>query len=174
MLKAGPSLMFITMPKVFDSMGLGGIAGSLFFILVLFAALTSAISLMEASVSSVQDSTGWSRRKSSIVMGIVIAVVAIPSSLGFGIWSSIAPLGMSILDFFDFISNSVMMPIAAIFTVLLVTKVLGLQKIIDEVKISSAFKREKLFVFCAKYIAIPGLLIILISSVLSAFGILVI
>ncbi|MFR5762501.1 MAG: hypothetical protein ACLUFI_13780 [Oscillospiraceae bacterium] len=66
-LNAGPSLMFITIPKVFDSMGLGTAIGILFFILVLFAALTSSIALTESAVSTFQDELGWSRKKSTAV-----------------------------------------------------------------------------------------------------------
>ena len=62
MLQAGPSLMFITIPKVFDSMGLGSAVGILFFMLVLFAAMTSSIALTESAVSTFQDELGWSRR----------------------------------------------------------------------------------------------------------------
>lgn len=170
-LKAGPSLMFVTMPKVFTSMGFGNLIGSVFFLLVLFAALTSAISIMESSVSTIQDQTGWSRKKCSIVMGIEILAFGIPCSLGFGILDFIKPLGMSIFDLLDFLSNSIMMPIAATFTCLLVLKVIGFKAVSDEVKISSKFKREKSFIFCAKYLVIPFLIIILISSILSAFGI---
>jgi NSS family neurotransmitter:Na+ symporter len=169
-LSAGPSLMFITMPKVFSSMGLGGLIGAAFFLLVFFAALTSSISLMEACVSTIQDQTKWSRGKCSVAMLIETIVIGLPCSLGFGLWDFIQPLGMSILDFLDFLSNSVLMPIAAICTCLLVLKVTGLKAIIDEVKLSSPFRREKAYVFCAKYITIAGLLIILISSVLSALG----
>ena len=81
------------------------------------------------------------------------------------------PLGMSILDFFDFITNSVMMPIAAIFICVLVIKAVGLDKISEEVRISSPFKRERAYRFFVRYLVPVGLLVILVSSVLNAFGI---
>lgn len=112
-LKAGPSLMFITIPKVFASMGFGSAAGILFFLLVLFAALTSAIALTESAVSTFEDELGWSRRKATAVMGVIIIVLGSLSSLGYGPLAFIEIIGMSFLDFFDFLTNSVMMPIAA-------------------------------------------------------------
>lgn len=101
-LKAGPSLMFITIPKVFASMGFGTGAGILFFLLVLLAALTSAISLAESGVSTFEDQFGWSRHKATAVMGVIIILLGVVSALGFGVWDFIAILGMSILDFLIF------------------------------------------------------------------------
>ena len=169
-LKAGPSLMFITIPKVFESMGMGNLVGIVFFLLVLFAALTSSISLMETCVSTIQDQTGWSRRKSGILIGLEMLVVGIPCSLGFGVWDFIKPLGMSILDFCDFMSNSVLMPVAGLCTCLFIVKVVGFSKMSEEIRLSSAFKREKAYRFCIQYLAPVCLVIIFISSVLSAFG----
>lgn len=171
-INAGPSLMFVTMPKVFDSMPMGGIAGAGFFLLVLFAALTSAISLFETCVSVFQDELKWNRVKSCVTVGGIILGLGIVNALGFNVWSWVKPLGMDdILTFFDFLTNSIMMPIVAIAVTLLVIKVIGFDKIIEEVKTTSAFKREKAYVFCTKYLVIPGLLIILISSILNGFGI---
>lgn len=170
-LNAGPSLMFITLPKVFDSMGMGRLVGVVFFVLVLFAALTSAIALMETVVSSFMDRFSWTRKKASLIVGAGSLLLALPSSLGFGLWKDFMPLGMSILDFFDFMSNSVLMPITALVTCLFVSRVVGVSAIVQEVEISSAFKRKKMFVVFVKYVAPICLIAILISSVLNTFGI---
>lgn len=169
-LKAGPSLMFITLPKVFNSMAFGNIIGSVFFILVFFAALTSAISLMEASISIFMDRFHLSRKFSCVIMAIITLGIGIPCSLGFGIWDMIAPLGLSILDFFDFMTNSILMPIAALLTCYFVSHVIGVNVIIEEVKQSSPFKRQGLFTFVIKYLAPVCLIAILISSILSTLG----
>lgn len=171
MLQAGPSLMFITLPKVFNSMGIGTAVGIAFFLLVLFAALTSSISLMEAVVSIVSDKTSWGRGKSCAVTAVVTIILGIPSSLGFGLWSGVTPLGMTILDFFDFVTNSVLMPVAALGTCFFVSKVIGVRTIIDEVKISSPFKQEKAFVICIKYLAPVCIIAILVTSIMQAVGI---
>lgn len=170
-LQAGPSLMFITLPKVFASMGAGTIAGILFFLLVFFAALTSAISLLETSVSSLSQQFHISRNKAIVIMAFVMLAFGTTSCLGYGVWDFISIFGMAFLDFYDFLTNSIMMPIAALATCILIIKVVGFQKIIDEVKVSSPFKREKMYVFFMKYLASFFLIIILLSSVASVLGI---
>lgn len=170
-LNAGPSLMFITIPKVFASMGLGTIAGVMFFLLVLLAALTSSISLMETSVSTFEDQLGWSRKKATVFMAVTMAVLGSLSALGFGALDYVKIVGMSILDFFDFMTNSVMMPIAALATCILVLRVVGFKAIEEEVEQSSAFRRKKLYRFFMKYLAIVCIAIILLSSILNVFGV---
>ena len=171
-LSSGPSLMFITLPKVFDSMPGGTIIGIAFFVLVLFAALTSAISLMETVVSIFVDKTGKSRRFITICVTIYTIIMAVPSSLGFGVLKDISFNGMSILDIFDFVSNSVLMPIVAFFTCVFIGYIVKPKVITDEVNSSTPkFKSEKLYIVLIKYIAPILLLAILVSSVLNALGI---
>mgnify|MGYP001026394430 FL=1 len=169
-LQAGPSLMFITIPKVFANMEMGDGVGILFFLLVLFAALTSAISLTETSVSTFEDQFGWSRRKCSLLMAVIILVLGSASALGFSSLDFVTLLGMSILDFFDFLTNSIMMPLAALATCFLITRVVGLDAIAREVEQSSAFRRKKLYFFFMKYLAPVCIGIILVSSIANAFG----
>jgi len=169
-LRAGPSLMFITLPKVFASMGMGRIIGVVFFLLVLLAALTSAISLAESCVSTIEDQLGWKRNIASVVIGIVIVILGSFSALGFGMLDFVQILGMSILDFFDFLTNSLMMPIAALSTCILIVYVVGVDKIVEEVETSSKFKRKGIYKFFIKYLAPICILIILISSIASVFG----
>ena len=170
-LQAGPSLMFITIPKVFDSMGLGTAVGILFFLLVLFAAITSSIALTESAVSTFEDELGWGRRKSTILAGVIMLALGSLSSLGYGPLASVKIIGMQFLDFFDFLTNSVMMPIAAIATCLLVSRVIGLKAIEDEVLLGeSKFRRKFIFNFMIKYLCPIFAVIILISSVANAFG----
>lgn len=169
-LKAGPSLMFITLPKVFASMGMGRIIGVVFFLLVLLAALTSAISLAESCVSTIEDQLGWKRNIASVVIGIVIVILGSFSALGFGMLDFVQILGMSILDFFDFLTNSLMMPIAALSTCILIVYVVGVDKIVEEVETSSKFKRKGIYKFFIKYLAPICILVILVSSIASVFG----
>lgn len=170
-LQAGPALMFITIPKVFASMGFGNVAGVMFFLLVLLAAITSAIALMETSVSTFGDQLGWSRRKAVGFMAVVMIVLGSLSALGFGVLDFVKILGMSILDFFDFMTNSIMMPIAALCTCLLIMRVTGFDMIAREVEQSSAFKRKKLYYFFMKYLVLACIAVILISSVANVLGI---
>ena len=170
-LNAGPSLMFITMPKIFASMGLGSVMGLMFFVLVLFAALTSAIALTESAVSTFEDELHWSRQKSTIVMGIIMIALGTLSALGYGPLSTVTIIGMQFLDFFDFLTNSVMMPIAAMCTCLLVIRVINIDKIAEEVMIDGKpFRERTVFNFMIKYLCPFFVAIILFSSVASVFG----
>ncbi|NBI98942.1 sodium-dependent transporter [Lachnospiraceae bacterium] len=173
-LKAGPGLMFITLPKVFASIRFGGFLGTVFFVLVFFAAITSAISLMETIVSILMDFFHWSRRKTSILVFIYSLLMGVPSSLGFGIWDFVKPLGMSILDAWDFISNSILMPIVALLTCFFAGFVIKPKAIIEEACAEGAvFKGKHLFTVVIKWVAPIILVAILISSILNALGIFV-
>lgn len=170
----GPSLMFITLPKVFDSItGIAGdIVGAAFFLLVLFAALTSSISLMETVVSIFRDKFGWGRKFTCIFVFVLCIVLGLPSSLGFGAWSNITVAGLTFLDMFDFLSNSVLMPIVALLTCVFIGYVVKPQTLIDEIEVDGKeFKRKKLFTVMIKYIAPICIVLILVSSVLDVLGI---
>ena len=167
----GPSLMFVTLPKVFESMKGGSIIGAAFFVLVLFAALTSSISLMETVVSIFQDKLKLGRKTACVVVLALSVVLGIPSALGYGVWGGVKIIGMQFLDFFDFISNSVLMPIVALLTAIFVGYVIKPKSCIDEIEATAPFKRKNLFVVVIKYIAPICIVLILLSSVLDAFGI---
>ncbi len=167
----GPSLMFVTLPKVFESMAGGTYVGALFFLLVLFAALTSSISLMETVVSIVCDKFKVGRKLSCLLVLLFSLAVGLLSSLGYGVWAEVKIIGMQFLDFFDFISNSVLMPIVAFFTCIFVGYVIKPKTIADEIELSGKFRRKALFNFVIKYLAPICIILILVSSVLDAFGI---
>ncbi|MBQ8513764.1 MAG: sodium-dependent transporter [Clostridia bacterium] len=167
----GPSLMFITLPKVFDSMAGGTVIGALFFLLVLFAALTSSISLMETLVSILQDKLGWNRKLTTGIVLIFCILMGIPSSLGFGIWSGVSVANMTILDMFDFVSNSVLMPIVAFMTCIVIGWIAGTKTLTDEIELTGKFKSKKLFNIVIRYIAPVCIVLILVSSVLDVLGI---
>ncbi len=170
-LQAGPSLMFITMPKIFASMGVGAPIGILFFVLVLFAALTSAIALSESAVSTFEDELHWSRRRSTVFTGVIMIVLGTLSALGYGPLDTVTIIGMQFLDFFDFLTNSVMMPVAAMCTCLLIVRVVSIDKIAEEVMLEGKrFRRKPVFDFMIKYLCPFFVVIILFSSVASVFG----
>lgn len=170
-LQAGPALMFITIPKVFDSMGMGTLVGILFFLLVLFAAITSSIALTESAVSTFEDELGWGRKKSTVLIAVIMLCLGSLSSLGYGPLANVTILGMQFLDFFDFLTNSVMMPIAAIAVCLLISRVVGLKAVEEEVLHGeSTFRRRKIFYVMIQYLCPVFAAIILISSVANAFG----
>ena len=167
----GAGLMFETLPKIFDTIPGGSVLGAAFFLLVLFAALTSSISLMETVVSFLQDKFKLGRKLSCLIVFLFCMLLGLPSSLGHGIWSHISILGLNFLDFFDFISNSVIMPIVAFLTCIFIGYIIKPKSVVDEVEIGGAFKRKTLFTVMIKYIAPVCIILILVSSVLDALGI---
>ena len=170
---AGPSLMYLVLPDVFNSMGsIGGILGGIFFILVIFAALTSSISLVETCVSIIADGAHVTRKKALAIVTTFLFVAAFIVNMGYSGLSFIQPLGegSSILDFLDFISNSVMMPIAAIMTCIFVGWVIKPKTIIDEVRESSPFRAASAWTAMIKYIAPVCIVLILVSYVAQTFG----
>lgn len=164
---SGPSLMFVSLPKVFAAMGkIGNIVGCLFFAMVLFAAVTSAMSVMEAVVSSFMDEFHVSRTKAACIEGIIALVAGVVVCLGYNLlyFEVKLPNGSvaQILDIMDYISNNLLMPIVAIGTCILIGWVAKPKVVIDEVEKSGCkFGRKWLYVPMIKIIA-PILLIILL------------
>ena len=168
----GPGLMFVTLPKVFESLPGGSFIGALFFVLVLLAALTSSISLMETVVSLFIDKFGWKRKVTCLVVLVRSIALGSLSTLGYGVWADVKIIGMQFLDFFDFISNSVIMPLVALITCIFVGYVIKPKTLIEEIETDNVpFKSKKMFVVMIKYIAPIFILLILISSVLNALNI---
>jgi len=167
----GTGLMFDTLPKVFLSMPMSNLIGAAFFLMVIFAALTSTISLMETIMSIVQDKTGMSRAKAGWLTFALMLLIGVPTSLGFGPLSFISLNGMNLQGMLDFTANSILMPILALLTAIFIVWVVGVETVVDEVKLSSRFKKEKLFRFIIKYIVPVSMVIILVSSILDTFGI---
>ena len=167
----GPGLMFVTLPQIFDTMPGGAVIGSAFFIMVFFAALTSAISLMETVVSIIKDKTGIGRIPCCLIVVGICILLGLPSSLGYSVWSEVKILGMQFLDFFDFASNSVLMPLVALLTCFFIGYILKPKAVLDEIELSERFKQKKLFAIMIRYIAPLCLVAILASSLLGAFGV---
>ena len=171
-LTKGPGLMFGVLPKVFDNMFGGAFIGAVFFLMVLLAALTSSISLMETVVSTIQDKWKLGRKMSClIVFGISIAL-GLLSCLGYSAWSEVLFFGkFAFLDFFDFLTNSVMMPIIALLTCILISFFIKPSTIIEEVSLSGKFKQRTLFSVMIKYVTPLCLIIVLVFAVLEGVGV---
>lgn len=169
---AGPGLMFVAMPKIFAQMGTAGtVMGIIFFLMVLFAALTSSISLLEAVVSGMIDK-GISRKKSTLIEGGIAMVIAVVVCLGYNVlyFDFTLPNGQvgQILDILDYVSNNILMPVLAIGTCILIGWITKPKAIIDEAtKNGERFLRKGLYTVMVKFIA-PVLLFILL---LGSFGV---
>lgn len=175
MTSSGPGLMFISLPKVFSAMGgIGNVVGALFFAMVLFAAVTSSISIMEAIVSSFMDEFHISRNKAAAIETVIAGVVGIIVCLGYNLlyFNVTLPNGASaqILDVMDYLSNNAFMPVVSISTCILIGWVLGPKSITDEIEKNGVIMRRKtLYNVMIRFIA-PILLILLF---LKSIGIIV-
>lgn len=168
---SGPGLMFVSLPKVFAQMGtIGNIIGVLFFAMVLFAALTSAISIMEAVVSSFMDEFGHSRKKAVAIETIIALIAGALVCMGYNLlyFEAALPTGSTaqILDIMDYASNNVLMPIVAIGTCILIGWILKPKTIIDEVeKNGTKMGRKTLYVVMIKFVAPVMLVILFLKSI---------
>ena len=165
MTASGPSLMFVSLPKVFDSMGFAGnVVGAIFFAMVFFAALTSAVSIMEAIVSSFMDE--FKATAIETVIGIAVAVIV---CLGYNklLFDIKLPNGVhaQVLDIMDYVSNNVLMPIVSIGTCILIGWILKPKTVIDEVeKTGIKMRRKWLYTVMVKWIAPILLFLLLLKS----------
>lgn len=168
---SGPGLMFVTMPKVFLAMGkIGNIVGCLFFAMVLFAALTSAVSVMEAVVSSFMDEFHLSRIRAATIETLVALVAGVIVCLGYNAlyFDLKLPNGTvaQILDIMDYISNNILMPLVAIGTCILIGWIVKPKTVVEEVeKTGSKMGRKRLYVVMIKFIAPVMLVILFLKSV---------
>ncbi|MBQ1697698.1 MAG: sodium-dependent transporter [Bacteroidales bacterium] len=168
---SGPGLMFISIPKVFASMGAAGSwIGAIFFVMAFFAALTSAVSMLEAIVSSFIDRFKISRRRSIIYEGILALALAVLVCLGYNVlyFDVKLPNGINaqILDIMDYVSNNVLMPLVAIGTCILIGWVLKPDVITDELtRNGETFSRRGLYVVMVRFVAPAMLLVLLLKSV---------
>lgn len=163
-LNAGPSLMFITLPNVFHDMVGGQIVGIVFFLLVALAAMTSSISLMETVVSIVEERFHWKRTPSCLIVTGVSFLIGLLSVFGYSIWSDFTIFHMQMLDFFDYISNNIMMPIVALMTCILVGFVVKTTYVENEIEKNERFRSKGLYRIMIKFICPICMLLILFSS----------
>ncbi|MBQ7608527.1 MAG: sodium-dependent transporter [Desulfovibrionaceae bacterium] len=166
---SGPSLLFVSVPKLFARMGAAGpIVGSVFFLMAFFAALTSAISLMEAVVASLMERLSCSREKATVVEGVLAFAVGLLVCLGYNVLYFECPLPTGsvgqILDLLDFASCNILMPIVAIATCALIGWIVGTKTIVNEVtKNGERFLLAPIYSFIIRYAAPIILFILLIQ-----------
>ena len=167
---AGPGLMFITLPKVFHSLGkFGEFIGLIFFVMVLFAALTSAVSLLEAISSSIMDKFKWTRKKTTLIMALGSFIVSVIVCLGYNVFyfDLKFPNGTvgQILDVLDYTSNTILMPILGFLTCILIGWVVKPKTVIDEVTLNGEkFGRKNLYILMIKFVAPFMLFVILLAG----------
>ena len=171
-MSSGFGLLFTTMPEVFNTMPGGEYVGIAFFLLAMFAALTSSIALMEAVVAVLRDHWRMTRIRACLIVSAGIIVLGLLSCLGFGPLEMVSFFGMSFLEFFDFITNSVMMPIVALATCLMVGYIVKTRYVIEEVESSGCeFRIKNFYSVMVKYVCPVILVVILVVGILGGLGV---
>ena len=153
---AGPGLIFVTLPNMFNQMPSGQIWGALFFLFMSFAALSTVVAVFENILACFMDTFGWSRRKAAVFMGITVFILSIPCALGFNAWSGFQPLGpgSGVLDLEDFIVSNNLLPIGSlVYLLFCVTRYgWGWDKFIAETDTGKGAKFPKAMRFYFTYI----------------------
>lgn len=164
---AGPPLLFITMPFVFGNMPLGVLFGLMFFVLMLFAALTSSISMLEVNTAFLVDNYKIDRKKAALTAGFFIFLLGIPSSLAQGVLSNFTIFGLDFLSAMDFLASYILMPFGAFMMTLFLVRVLGLDEAIKEATNDGTipFKIKVLWSFLVKYVVPIIIILVFLSSV---------
>ncbi len=166
MQSSGPTLMFVSLPNVFSQIPGASVIGALFFLLVLFAALTSAISLIEAIVAVLRENLGMKRWSACLVVFGLVLLLGIPSSLGFGVLDMLSIGDMTLLDIFDYVSNSILMPLVAIGTCIIAGYFVNFRAIKDEIGLKVNSFRDKYFTVMIRFVAPVCMLLILIFNII--------
>lgn len=161
--------MFESLPMVFTNMPFGLLMGGAFFVLLTLTALTSNICGLEVLVAALKDRFGISRAKGVILMTLYTLVLAIPIALGYGILSWIGVGSMKLLELFDFTSGTILLPVVALCTCILVGYFVKKEVILDEIKQASRFKRDRLFLFMIRYFVPACIIVVFVYGILSLF-----
>ncbi|EOD01558.1 sodium-dependent transporter [Caldisalinibacter kiritimatiensis] len=163
---SGPSLIFITLPAVFQSMPLGGFFQALFFILVGIASLTSTISILEVVVAFFTEEFNIPRKKATILIAGIIFIIGIPSALSFGALSEFKIFGKTYFDIFDFTASNVLLPLGGLLISLFVGWAWGIKQALKEATNEGTVRLplSGAYGFITKYLAPVGISIILLYA----------
>ena len=166
----GPGLIFGTLPKVFSSIKGGAFFAIIFFMLIFLAALTSAIALLEVSVSYALERWKFGRKKTVIVTGILIFLIGIPSTLSFGVLGDVTILNYSVFDFIGMITDNILLPIGGLLMCYYIGWKWSPKYLVEEIEQEGIiFKWKKIWIFCVKFITPILVLIVTISGFINVY-----
>ncbi|MFS0554170.1 sodium-dependent transporter [Brevibacillus sp. 179-C9.3 HS] len=162
---AGPGLLFIVLPSVFEQIAFGGIFLLIFLALFLFATLTSAFSMLEIIVASLSQGDESKRKRLSWLIGLLIFIVGVPSALSFGVWSEVTLFGKSIFDAMDFLVSNILMPLGALLIAIFVPLKMKRETLINELGAHSSYGKRLFIVWLLliKYVAPVAILAVFLQ-----------
>lgn len=171
---SGPGLIFSVLPSIFNNMPFGRVLGSLFFVFMSFAALSTILTVFEGIIACSIDKFGWSRKKSCGINAIILLITSIPCVLGFNLWSGFAPLGKNVQDWEDFLVSYFLLPLGSLAYVLFCTNKKigwGIDNFAQEANCGSGLKIKKITYGYMKYVLPVIMLVVFIFGILSFFGV---
>ena len=171
---AGPGLIFSVLPSIFNNMPLGRLWGSLFFVFMSFAALSTILTVFEGIIACAMEKFGWSRKKSCLINGIILLISSIPCVLGFNLLSGFAPLGKQVLDWEDFLVSNLLLPLGSLTYVIFCTNKKigwGFDNFADEANKGEGLKVKRWMYGYMKYVLPVIMLIIFVFGLMSFFGV---
>lgn len=170
---SGPSLIFVTLPNIFNNMPMGQLWGSLFFVFMVFAAFSTVIGVFELIVACCCEKFGWSRVKSCIINGVLMCILALPCIFGFNIWSDFAPAGMNIMDWEDFLVSNILLPIGSLVFVLFCTTKWGWgwKNFEEEANAGKGMKVKKWMRWYMTFVLPVIIFILFVVGILQAFNV---
>lgn len=171
---AGPGLIFVTLPNVFNNIPMGRLWGSLFFVFLSFAALSTVLAVFENMISCTMDLTGWSRKKTCLINGVAMLVLTVPCVLGFNAWSGVQPLGpgSNIMDLEDFLVSYILLPLGTIIFLLFTTskKGWGWEKFLEEANEGEGLKFPKGLRIYVSYVLPLIVLVLFVMGLVDKFA----
>ena len=168
----GPALIFETLPKVFSQIFGGSVFALLFFILMFFAAVTSSIALLECVVSFTMDNFHWERKKATVILGIVIALIGIPSSLSFGVMKDIKIVGYNFYQFVGMITDNLLLPLGGLLMCIFIGWVWGPSVLVEEIEQEGVvFKLKKAWIWCIRLVTPVLIAVVTIGGLISVYNV---
>ncbi|MDR5893701.1 MULTISPECIES: sodium-dependent transporter [Halomonas] len=160
----GPGLIFVNLPVAFGNMTGGAILGLMFFLLLTFAALTSAISLLEPVVELVEERTPLTRVAATLISGVAVWALGIAALMSFNVWDSVLIFGLNIFDLLDTFTSKVLLPLTGLGAILFVAWCLERQSVASELNLTGG--KEQLWHVVARYVAPIGVIVVFVTGLL--------
>ncbi len=170
-MEAGPSLTFVAIPAVFNALPAGGLFGTIFFVMLVIAALTSSISMLEVVVAALAEERRMPRRAAAVLAGTAAFLLGIPSALSQGPWNDMRLAGMPLLAAADFLASNILLPLGGLLTAVYVGWVWGARSAADEIlQGADRFPLGRLWPAAIRYLVPAAIAVVMVTGLLPGRG----